>query len=600
MVYYTYLDFMRHMQPCDISRDINFSVFGTFDAFHVEHLSSIESMKKAHETRHGTIPWQSERQPMFLASLNKSNDLFDHQKQEHASWPLLLSVIQVEKQALQGIDFNSLLTEMNRQLTSYLAKEEIGQCYLNLGQADFVIATRTRLLSNATNAIISFWENGIKVGQKIIRILSSSSHCAFAVRNSSELKDDLVAWLKYEGEHNTNLSFEVLYSFSGDSSEITKSGNQFLVLGDSDIQRKPLDARDWESTAEEIYDILTYHSLNNGAKDRYLASVTLPLLEAETFNPLTEGNPSFISQRRQMEKDWEEDNNKLRSAFKDLIDQIPQQLEWDDPEQIKGTIESMSMTIQGLHKYLLRLGTACFENDLESYTERIFHQMIFITNQLTSLIKNGSYRRDSTRHLIREYIDHTARLITELQHLYSVLALSPSTFMETYGSSMRSLNAAATLLSAYQGILIYLNERFPSKWINSSGEMEVSNYAVLMIPYRMTQSSSIILYPSFSPKNRLSLIHIDFTKMFNTKQVLFMLTHEAGHMLGDHNRSERFLPFVRAVLKLYLEQQIFGERFTCPGFTFFKLDGEKNIPHGMSPTKWKKLLKKLIMIYPFF
>lgn len=195
--------------------------------------------------------------------------------------------------------------------------------------------------------------------------------------------------------------------------------------------------------------------------------------------------------------------------------------------------------------------------------------------------------------MIREYIDHTARLITELQHLYSVLALSPSTFMETYGSSMRSLNAAATLLSAYQGILIYLNEKFPSKWINSRGKLEVSNYAVLMIPYRMTQSSSIILYPSFSPEKRLSLIHIDFTKMFNTKQVLFMLMHEAGHMLGDHNRRERFLPFVRAVLKLYLEQQIFGERFTRPGFAFFKLDGEKNIPHGMPPKKWIGLLKRV-------
>lgn len=396
MAYYTYLDFMRHMQPCDISCDIDFSVFGTFDAFHVEYLGSIESMKKAHETRHGTIPWQSERQPMFLASLNKGDDLFDHQKQDHASWPLLLSVIQVEKQAFEGMDLYSLLTEMNRQLTSCLDKEGIGQCYLNLGQADFVIATRTRLLSSATDAILSFWEKGIMVGQKIIRILSSSSHCAFAVRNISRLKDDLEAWLKYENEHNTNLSFEVLYSFSGDSFEITKSRNQFLVLGDSDLQRKPLDARDWKSTAKEIYDILTYHSLNNGKKDRYLVSVTLPLLKAKRFTPLAEGDPSYNEKRKQMEKCWETDNNELGSAFKNLVDHIPRQLEWDDPEQIKGTIESMSMTIQGLHKYLLRLGTACFENDLESYTERIFHQMIFITNQLRSLIENGIYGRDNT------------------------------------------------------------------------------------------------------------------------------------------------------------------------------------------------------------
>lgn len=71
MVYYTYLDFLRHVKPYDISRDIDFCVFGTFDALYVKVADSIASMKKYHEDRHKSVPWQSERQPMFLASRMK-------------------------------------------------------------------------------------------------------------------------------------------------------------------------------------------------------------------------------------------------------------------------------------------------------------------------------------------------------------------------------------------------------------------------------------------------------------------------------------------------------------------------------------------------
>ena len=592
MINYTYLDFMRHMQPYDLSNDITFSVFGTFDALHVEASKDIESMKSSHEERHGNIPWQSERQPMFLASIKEKSDVFD--PENYASFPLILCVIQVEKTALKEIDLQKLLEQMDKQLSASLSEGAFGQCFFNLGQADFVIAIRTPLLFMATNAILEFWKNGIVIGNRTIRILSSSSHCAFPIQKKGEtLKNNLKTWLETEARNKTNLSFEVYYSFSGDSCEITNESDQILVLGDSDLQKKPLGLSDWESTAQTIYDILSYHSLNDNITQRYLASVTLPLLSYEAFCPLPMGEPDVRSQRLKMDKTWEANNNQLQQAFSELADCFSLKTGWSDQPQIKKTIKSMSITILGLHKYLFRLGKACFEYDLEKYTEPVFRQITLVANQLVTLMKDPDERdKDDIRYLVREFIDHTAHLITELQHLYSVLALSPSTFMETYGSSMRSLNATAKLLSAYQGTLIYLNKRLPSKLIINN-ELESSNHAVLMIPYRMTQSSNIIMYPSFSPKERLSLIHIDFTKMFNAKQVLFMLLHEAGHMLGDHNRTGRFFLFVKAVLKQYLEQYVLSERFSLPGFVFFSIDGEETILPGMCQNQWNALFGQI-------
>lgn len=173
MINYTYLDFMRHMQPYDLSNDITFSVFGTFDALHVEASSNIESMKLSHEKRHERIPWQSERQPMFLASIKESCVVFGTKK--HSSFPLILCVIQVEKTALKEIDLQKLLEQMDEQLGASLSEGAFGQCFFNLGQADFVIAIRTPLLFKATNAILEFWEKGIVIDDRKIRILSR--HC---------------------------------------------------------------------------------------------------------------------------------------------------------------------------------------------------------------------------------------------------------------------------------------------------------------------------------------------------------------------------------------------------------------------------------------
>src|SRR5699024_5992525 len=106
------------------------------------------------------------------------------------------------------------------------------------------------------------------------------------------------------------------------------------------------------------------------------------------FCPLPMGEPDVRSQRLKMDKTWEANNNQLQQAFSELADCFSLKTGWSDQPQIKKTIKSMSMTILGLHKYLFRLGKACFEYDLEKYTEPVFRQITLVANQLVTLMKD--------------------------------------------------------------------------------------------------------------------------------------------------------------------------------------------------------------------
>lgn len=599
MVYYTYLDFLRHAKPYDIFQDINFCVFGTFDALYVKAADSIASMKKYHEDRHNSVPWQSERQPMFLASLEEKNEIFDNSATQYKNCPLLISVIQIDKSNLMKTSFRSLLNTVNKYINERLTEAETrglqakGQCYFNLGQADLVIAIRTPLLSIATDIILSLWENGIAPdsnkaedeGKNIIRILASSTICAFPIEKqagscygAAKLYSSLSKWLINESKHSNALSFEFFYTFSGNAFGITENVHR-IVLGDSDLKGELLKVSREKCTeiAEKIWKVFTYHNMNDGNNmNEYVSSVTLLLLD-KNINVLK------INAEKGKSIPLDDEFEKLFSKYS----KAARPKEADESNEV---VFSLLATLRGLYKYVLRLCESCFADDLYAYTERIFKEVLCVANQ---------YFTEPT-FLTDEFIGHTTSLITELQHLYSVLALSSNTFIETYGSSMRSLNAASTLLTAYQGVLSHLNLKFPATYVDEQKKIK-SQHAILMIPYRMVQSSSIIMYPSFSPSNRLSLIHIDFTQMFHTNYALFMLLHEAGHMLSNHNRAERFPIFCRTVIKQYWEQLVLGKRFSEAGSTFLsiydnpkKLSGlEKESMHVLLDKVDKALRKKM-------
>ena len=611
---YIYLDLMRHTRPWNLKNDIHFAMFGTFDALHVEQIEKdpnnssdpFEQMKRKHEERHGKVSWQSERQPMFLVSVGDSyqlldvnafpSDLDEHDKQEYFSYPLLLSVLQVEKCLLDCITFESLIEQTTLQLHSYLENTgAYGACFFNLGQSALTLAIRSPILAYAANAIISFWENGIKISNDLtLQLKSTSSHCAFRLHERSELRNNLKKWLKREAKQDNKICFRVDYILTDEYNQITQEHGKKILFGDLDLTDKLLDLSDYRKNADTIFSILTYHNQHSKQqKEKYISSSTIPIIEM---------NPVFfkgIQLRTVPSQKWQIRYNSLVKHFDKLKDTIKDYCNsWTDQEHLMNQIGSISMTLQGLYKYLHRLGVACFEYDLEAYTSPIFEKLSGVIKQLISIIKKDISKTSEDVHFyLVEFIMYTVKLITELQHLYSVLSISPNTFMETYGCSMRSLNAASTLLTAYQGILCYLNKNLPTKYYVKRGrygfDKKNAEHTTLLIPYRMTTSSNIILYPSFSPKQRIALFHVDFTRMFNLKYTLFMLGHESGHMLGDQLREERFDYFIAAALRQYVERNILGWYFSNPVDAFLTLGSQAEAGSENFEENREKL-KKLI------
>jgi hypothetical protein len=220
------------------------------------------------------------------------------------------------------------------------------------------------------------------------------------------------------------------------------------------------------------------------------------------------------------------------------------------------TVSSFRKTLIGLLGFVTRLYIGRYEQDLYKYMIPIFSGLDEITKSYIKLIK--TVPDDIIEGLIDEFISDTGTLISLIQQIFIVHAVSPHTFLETYGSSMRSLSASSKLVGAYQGMFKYVDRKFPR-------DLESINHIhhILIIPYRQAQPENRVLFPTSNPMWRISYIQVDYTKMFR-RQTVFMLLHECAHVLTDRKRKERFAYFAKArvssiyctVLAEYLRQPI--------------------------------------------
>lgn len=150
--------------------------------------------------------------------------------------------------------------------------------------------------------------------------------------------------------------------------------------------------------------------------------------------------------------------------------------------------------------------------------------------------------------LLDTYILDTSRLLSELQHLFSVLSVSPHTFLETYGSNMRSIAATCKLLVAYQGIVNNISSHFDMTLYTPSGWKKV-NEVMIVLPYRSIRQSTRVLYEKARPNNRVAYIRINSSDMFDIPKTLFLLLHECGHtVLSNDFRMKRTRYYFQAVI----------------------------------------------------
>lgn len=553
---YVFIELLRQVCPVDNRyEDFSYFLLGTFDAMYIETGESIQDLKRIYEVRQERIPPVFDRQPLFLyssADMSRGSDSIFDRTNEYESLPLVITLFQMDKIAMSR---NSGLDQPDQLLSAFSAmlKQTHGfdetiryQVFWNLGESDIAVVFRPDSLRKLANTLHSF-RTGTYIHDESLIVISTSSHCAFpkpvnihgdisADNQKTALREPLEKWINRE--YNDDTSFITL---GNASSYDPVNGDVSFLFGEWDY------IRTFRQDKKE--DLLSYlintfcRLLDETYKPEGTApfniSYTIPMISVDNKDP---GSPS--SHR----VEW---SDLLSPAMNDLRNAITAStLTQERKNDLTNSISSFRNTILGMMKYLYRLCKGRYEEDLYAYVQPVFNRLANITcDYQKNFIYLCSVGAESDADmLICEYIDDTSRLIGRLQHLFAVMAVSPHTYLETYGSSMRSLAAADKLLDAYQGIISFLKNNFPDQIRGEPSEREI-----LIFPYRKAQSRHTLLYRHSDPMNRVSYILLDFTKMFSLKASIFMLLHECGHHLGSRLRKERFMCLTKASVSMALE-----------------------------------------------
>ena len=571
-MYFTYLDILRRVRPSTVvAGECSFVVLGSFDTVKVvTGLNSIYEMNRIHEERQKAIDASLDRQPVFLASLGKEyhpqNNVLDPAFKE--DWPLVLTVFQLNKPALarypQGESISCIIGIFDEAISEYKNTHVDFHChwetFWNLGESDIAVAFRVENL----------WELA-KLQRKLrtqifgnseLYVLSSSSHCAFPfVANSSEEKisQNLQEWLKREITHT---DFFTLFntSFIDQSMlfDVQLNGRVRFLYGEWDdaIVYDLIQPGELNKLAKQLCSNIFAHVDDNG-RYMYKAAYTIPV--AKFFEQDTQQQQITIPQKM-TDTHWISTLLVEFSNFAEFVrNRLGEYYGTEKIEDITVMLESIGNSMVSIAKYLYRLYVGRFEQDIYSYIKSVFDALPFVLQGYRARIEKclGAYtsNRSTDRiifSLVDELIHDSAELITTFQHMFTVLAVSPYTLIETYGSSMRALAAADKLFDAYQGIIAWLKHNFPDI-INTS---TIGHHDILIVPYQMASSVHTLFFEQATMSYRISKIDIDYMKMFDIKSMVYLVLHECGHHLGNRERDKRRPYVVKACIMAALEKQL--------------------------------------------
>lgn len=544
-----YLDFLRRVSPIQNVNDETkpeFMLLGSFDALRVKfEACNLQTIKRLHETGHETVASIYDRQPMYLFDYGGSHEspqsIFSA-RDDFAHLPIIISILQINKTEYAKTENASVSDLIDRaraivkEKIQLLEENEQGELvhwsvFWNFGEPDIVIVFRPKHLAPVVKVL-----HRIRVDlDSKIQVFSSCSHCGFPYQNDiEETKRALNEWV----QHETDSGKVKYYSFVNTSSGYHRlqTSGQF-VFGE--------------------WDYIIVQDLKNGLADNllqteeytknppYKTSYTLPAIE---INDLGEAKGQQLSD----DMNWVEN---IKDSFNNLIASV-KDMPYLDDNSIE-LIRSLSYTLIGLAKYLIRLFLGRYEQDLYTYTKPIFVALPIIIKSYQEQIEalhhlktfEESNKGEIICRLVMEIEEDTTNLISGLQHLFSVLSISPHTFMETFGSNMRSLSAANKLVDAYQGFISFLGRYFP----DVIDQKTIGQHQILIIPYRESYPKHTLFYHSSSPLVRISKIEMDFPKMFRLGPSVFIILHECAHHLGNRLRLERWQLYFKACVYLAAE-----------------------------------------------
>ena len=543
----------------------------------------------------------TDRYPVFLYSDNDHESGIFNRDGEMAVQPLAVTLFQMDKEKILNDNLSELIKNCKCAISDIVNKPDVfcdrsncpgaDRCLIdcdifwNIGQADLVTVFRAKRLRCIAKLIMTIRRKSA-IGDA--PILSTSTYCGFP--NTTQWRSNINKWLVKEridisndGKRVYPFNFLLQYKvLAGEHAMEDK--NLTFAFGNWDYQEYI--ANNGFEQPKRVEKLLKEAILSNLSGDEkskqwYHSSYSVPSYaypEAFVSNGNTEGDVHYFYDKiKEQLAEIRIVKSKLYNGFSGYVNKILM-LEGvyagkDHIDDVVRAIKSFRKTICGLLGFLARLYIGRFEQDQLKYILPVFINLNKIIKNYSRGINAGIKEkmindkdiRKNVENDIEEFIRDTGDLITRLQQIYIVIAFSPHTFLETYGSSMRSLSAASKLMGAYQGLIKYIKINFPISVENRITE----NHCTLVIPYRRTNPSNRLLYANTYPDTRISLICVDYSKMFN-KNAVFMLLHECAHVYSNRQRELRFSYFCNALTQDVL-YSVLGEFISTPVDKFIGL-----------------------------
>lgn len=499
------------------------------------------------------------------------------------------------------------------------------EVFYDLGEADVVIIFRAPDIRNIGRVLFRLrgWEKMSGDGHRGIRVLSICSHCAFPRQKDTDTySKKLNTWIaKEQGSGSKFVTFvDTSYGMDAkdDFSRKHFAFDQYM-LGAYDFSGKNL--YNTSTFAERCTYIALQLKKGNDRTFPFRTALSIPIVQLEETDiedyPVARTigtiRPNYALLDEYVLPDVYGPNppthfEELATFIRELSERFNIWGNNESPLQLERDVESLNVTLIGLLKHLIRLKEGRFEGDLYAFVAPVFEQLPKIAASYLNLISHladvyQTVKNDQTEAqdilnrikndqveaqlisnrikndqaeaqdisnriyaLYQEYVTDAARLITGLQHLLSVLSVSPHNYLETYGSNMRSISATCKLLAAYQGVTHGLAKAFDMKLVNPQpcGEDVETNEVLLVLPYRRIKQSTRTLFEHSSPEQRIAIIRLDYSSMLDIDQTLIVLLHEVGHhIMTSQFRRDRQRPLQNAVFAFLLQEGL-GDVFPKP------------------------------------
>lgn len=557
---------------------LTFYTLGSFDVIRIEgdNFASLKALHAKNKQLHLDIPVHFDRQPLYLyaADGGAQEGIFSIHA-ENAIKPLVLTLIQLDDFRLKLYTPEDVIAYFEDYVGKMIvADKELSRieyrAFYSLGESNVVLALRGESIEGIGRLL--FRMRLLEDDDKGVYVLSMCSHCAFPGADDDDmLQRNFETWLKRDTDVHFFTITDTSYGLNNNWNKIeSKFIRSHYLLGEWDYCQNWYEDSAEKNASNYVRNVL--RMLHDPGIPRFPQNLrtayTIPMI------PL-HGDDKLYAESRQTLSDIQTDDHNLLiqyegrrdekvSQFEKLADSVQELTDMYSEafcKELSERILSMRQTLTGIVKHLLNLKDGRFQQDLFAFLRPVFCTLPLITKDICQLVSDYHTPQIQEKasvfkvaDLLDMFIQDTSRLLSELQHLLSVLSVSPHTFLETYGSNMRSIAATCKLLAAYQGIVYNISSHFDMTLRSPSGRKKV-NEVMLVLPYRNIRQMTRVLYEKASPYNRIAYIRINSSDMLDIPKTLFLLLHECGHNVLPHDfRMDRMRCYFQAVLGFLVDR----------------------------------------------